>query len=77
MNAAVRQMENIDLISDTIGMEKIPESLLEAAELRLEYPDATLIELGKLMQSPLGKSGVNHRMRKLEEIAEKIRGNKP
>jgi hypothetical protein len=77
VNAAVRQMENIELISETIGLDNIPESLREAAELRLEYPDASLIELGKLMQSPLGKSGVNHRMRKLEEIAEKIRGKKP
>jgi DNA-binding protein WhiA len=77
VNAAVRQMENIDLISDTIGLDNIPESLREAAELRLEYPDASLVELGKLMQSPLGKSGVNHRMRKIEEIAEKIRGGKP
>lgn len=77
VNAAVRQKENIDLIKDTIGLEKIPKPIREAAELRLKYPDACLAELGKLMQSPLGKSGVNHRMRKIEEIAEKIRGNKP
>lgn len=76
VNAAVRQIENIDLIRNTIGLEKIPEPLREAADLRLKYPDACLAELGKLMQSPLGKSGVNHRMRKIEEIAEKIRGNK-
>lgn len=77
VNAAVRQIENIDLIRNTIGLEKIPEPLREAAELRLKYPDACLAELGKLMQSPLGKSGVNHRMRKIEEIAGKIRVNKP
>lgn len=76
VNAAVRQIENIDLIRNTIGLEKIPEPLREAAELRVKYPDACLAELGKLMQSPLGKSGVNHRMRKIEEIAGKIRGNK-
>jgi len=77
VNAAVRQIENINLIRNTVGLEKIPEHLRETAELRLKYPDACLAELGKLMQSPLGKSGVNHRMRKIEEIAEKIRGNKP
>lgn len=76
VNAAVRQIENIDLIKKTVGLDKIPGSLREAAELRLKYPDACLVELGKLMQSPLGKSGVNHRMRKIEEIAEKIRGDK-
>lgn len=76
VNAAVRQIENIDLIRNTIGLEKIPEPLRETADLRLKYPDACLAELGKLMQSPLGKSGVNHRMRKIEEIAEKIRGSK-
>jgi DNA-binding protein WhiA len=77
VNAAVRQVENIELISSTIGLGNIPETIREAAELRLEYPDATLVELGKLMQAPLGKSGVNHRMRKIEEIAERIRGKKP
>ncbi|MDD2553015.1 MAG: DNA-binding protein WhiA [Desulfotomaculaceae bacterium] len=76
VNAAVRQIENINLINNTLGLEKIPESLRETAELRLKYPGACLAELGKLMRSPLGKSGVNHRLRKIEEIAEKIRGNK-
>lgn len=76
VNAAVRQIENINLISHTLGLEKIPEPLRETAELRLKYPGACLAELGKLMRSPLGKSGVNHRLRKIEEIAEKIRSNK-
>ncbi len=73
VNAAVRQIENINLISDTLGLEKIPEPLRETAELRLKHPGACLAELGKLMRTPLGKSGVNHRLRKIEEIAEKIR----
>lgn len=76
VNAAVRQIENINLIRTTLGLEKIPEPLRETAELRLKYPGACLAELGKLMRSPLGKSGVNHRLRKIEEIAEKIRDNK-
>lgn len=76
VNAAVRQIENINLIRTTLGLGKIPEPLRETAELRLKYPGACLAELGKLMRSPLGKSGVNHRLRKIEEIAEKIRDNK-
>lgn len=76
VNAAVRQIENIELIRDTVGLEKIPESLKETAEIRLKYPDACLKELGNLMQPPLGKSGVNHRLRKIEELAEKIRSGK-
>jgi len=76
VNAAVRQLENIELIRDTIGLEQIPDSLREAAELRVRYPDANLKELGDMMKPRLGKSGVNHRLRKIEEIAERIRSGK-
>lgn len=57
VNASIRQIEDINLISDTLGLGKIPEPLREIAELRLKYPGVCLAELGKLMQSPLGKSG--------------------
>lgn len=77
VNAAVRQLENIELIRDSLGFAKLPGSLREAAELRIRYPDASLKELGDMMQPQLGKSGVNHRLRKLEEIALKIRGGRP
>ncbi|OPY55738.1 MAG: Sporulation transcription regulator WhiA [Pelotomaculum sp. PtaU1.Bin035] len=73
VNASVRQLENIKLVRDTIGFDQMPASLREAAELRVKYPDASLKELGDIMQPRLGKSGINHRLRKLEEIAEKIR----
>lgn len=73
VNAAVRQLENIELIKNTLGLEKLPDTLREMAELRLKYTEASLKELGSMFQPPLGKSGVNHRLRKLEEIAEKIR----
>ncbi|NQS75400.1 MAG: DNA-binding protein WhiA [Peptococcaceae bacterium] len=76
VNASIRQIEDINLISDTLGLGKIPEPLREIAELRLKYPGVCLAELGKLMQSPLGKSGVNHRLRKIAEIAKKIRDSK-
>ena len=47
----------------------------ETAELRLEYPDASLQELGQMLNPPIGKSGVNHRLRKLSEIADELRMN--
>ena len=74
VSAAVKQAEDIRYIRDTIGFGELPEGLLEIAELRLEYPNATLKELGDLLSTPLGKSGVNHRLRKLSEIAEQLKG---
>lgn len=76
VDAALRQVDSIILIRDTVGLAQIPESLRETAELRIKYPDASLRELGDMMQPRLGKSGVNHRLRKIEEIAEKIRAGK-
>lgn len=72
VNASMRQIHNIELIKTRIGFDNIPEGLAEIAELRLMYPDASLKELGEMMDPPIGKSGVNHRLRKLDEIAEKI-----
>ena len=76
VNAAVRQLENIKYLAETIGLDKLPKALREAAEYRLEYPDASLKELGELWDPPVGKSGVNHRMRKIERMAEKLRSRK-
>lgn len=73
VSAAVKQIEDIMLIRDTIGFGELPEHLRQMAELRLEYPDTPLKELGTLMDPPVGKSGVNHRLRKLSEIAENCR----
>lgn len=72
VNAAVKQIEDITRIRDTIGFEQLPEHLREMAELRLEYPDAPLKELGGYLEPPVGKSGVNHRLRKLSAIAEEL-----
>lgn len=71
--ASMRQISNIELIKNRIGFDNIPENLAEIAELRLMYPDASLKELGEMVSPPIGKSGINHRLRKLDEIAEKIR----
>lgn len=73
VGAAVRQLEDIRLIEETVGLSELPEALREMAEIRTRYPDATLAELGAYFSPPVGKSGVNHRLRKITAIAEKLR----
>lgn len=73
VNAAVKQVQDIELIRDRIGFDNLPETLREMAQLRLEYPEAALKELGNYLDPPVGKSGVNHRLRKLSAIAEELR----
>ena len=73
VNAAMRQINNIKYLKNRIGLGKIPKGLIEIAELRLRFEDASLKELGEMMNPPIGKSGVNHRLRKLDEIAQNIR----
>lgn len=72
VNAAVRQMEDIRYIQEKKGLESLPNHLKEIAALRLEYPDASLKELGSYLNPPVGKSGVNHRLRRISEIAAKM-----
>ena len=76
VNASVRQIENIKLIQDTIGISSLPENLQEIARIRLECEDMTLKELGEMLEPPIGKSGVNHRLRKIEEIANDLRSKR-
>jgi len=73
VSAALKQINDITFIRDTIGFESLPPSLAEMARLRLEKPEATLKELGEDLEPPVGKSGVNHRLRKLCEMADKLR----
>lgn len=73
VNASSRQIEDILLIRDRYGFQNLSEPLRQMAEVRLEYPEAALKELGTYMDPPIGKSGVNHRLRKLGELADKIR----
>ena len=75
VSAAVKQIEDITYIKDTIGLDNLPEGLKDVALTRLAHPDVPLKELGGLLDVPVGKSGVNHRLRKLSEMAEKLRGN--
>lgn len=72
VNAAVRQVERIHRIDREIGLGKLPKSLRDAAELRLANPEATLQELVDLSGGRPGKSGMNHRFRKLEQIAAEL-----
>lgn len=76
VTAATKQIEDIQYIKDSMGFSKLSEGLEEVARLRLEHPDASLKELGQLLSSPIGKSGVNHRLRKLGEIADSLREEK-
>lgn len=70
INASIEQIEAIRKLKDTGKFEKMEDPLKEIAELRLEYPNASLIELGKMLKKPVGKSGVNYRLRKIMEIAD-------
>jgi len=73
VNAASKQIEDILYIKDTVGFGQLQPNLREIAEIRLEYPDATLKELGQLLEPTVGKSGVNHRLRKLSEFADSLK----
>ncbi len=73
VGAAMKDIEDIRYIESHGGLKQLPEGLREMAEIRIEYPDATLQGLGDNMEPPLGKSGVNHRLRKIREFAERLR----
>ena len=73
INAAVKQIEDIKLIKKKKKFNTLPEGLQEIANLRVENPDVSLVELGKMLKEPIGKSGVNHRLKKLSAIAEDLR----
>jgi len=73
VNAAVRQVESIKLIQNEIGLDRLPKNLKEVAKLRLAFPDESLKELGAMLNPPVGKSGVNHRLRRIEKIADELR----
>ncbi|GIP46156.1 putative sporulation transcription regulator WhiA [Paenibacillus sp. J45TS6] len=76
IGAAVRQIENIKLLDKEVGLETLPDKLREVAEVRLANPDINLKEVGELLKGTVSKSGVNHRLRKIDEMAEKIRVEK-
>lgn len=75
IGAAVRQIDNIRLLQREVGLESLPEKLREVAEIRLQHPDMNLKEVGDMLKGNVSKSGVNHRLRKIDELAEKLRNS--
>ncbi|MBM7704519.1 DNA-binding protein WhiA [Metabacillus iocasae] len=78
IGAAIRQVDNIRYIEETVGLDVLPDKLKEIARLRVEYQDVTLKELGEMVSGgQISKSGINHRLRKIDEIADKLRAGQP
>ncbi|SFI81763.1 hypothetical protein SAMN02799624_02339 [Paenibacillus sp. UNC496MF] len=73
IGAAVRQIDNIKLLEREVGLESLPDKLREVAHIRLSHPDLNLTEVGEMLKGKVSKSGVNHRLRKIDELAEKLR----
>jgi len=73
VNASLRQIYNIEYIDRVMGIDNLPENLVDIAKIRLEHREDSLKELGMKLDPQVGKSGVNHRLRKLEEIAEELK----
>ena len=74
--AASRQAQAISWLIQSAGEASLPPALLQTAKLRLQHPEASLEELGKLLDPPVGKSGVNHRLRRLEQMAAELKENR-
>jgi len=72
VTAASRQIEDILFLRDYYGFERLPDNLRQMAEVRLEYPEASLTQLGEMMDPPMKKSGINNRLKKIGEIASKL-----
>jgi len=73
LNASYKQIENIRYIQETVGMEALPEPLREIARLRMENEDATLSDLVRLTGGEVGRSGINHRLRRINRFAQELR----
>lgn len=73
LKASGKQIEDIEYIADTIGLENLPDDLINIAEVRMEFPEMSLRELGEALDKPLGRSGANHRLKRLSEIADRLR----
>lgn len=76
INASVAQVNDIKLIQNLKKFDELPDYLREIAIVRLENPDASLKALGEMLENPIGKSGVNHRLKKIHEIAEELKQRK-
>lgn len=74
--ASVNQIQDIRLIESELGLDSLPATLREIAEVRLEYPEFSLNELGEILEPPIGRSGVNHRLKRIKQIADQLREDK-
>ena len=72
VNAAVKQIDAINKLKESGKYNSLSENLKEIAELRIKYPDVSLVELGKMLNPPIGKSGVNHRMKAILKLVEEL-----
>jgi len=79
VKAASRQAEDIMLVKKVNGFDNLSDELRQTARLRLSHPDVSLSELAALHHAPVSRSGINHRLRRLSEMADRIREaqNKP
>jgi DNA-binding protein WhiA len=73
VSASVKQMEDIRYIHDTVGIQYLPDALRETTQMRIQFPEVSLKELGSMLNPPVGKSGVNHRLRKISMIVQNLR----
>lgn len=76
INAAISQINDIQYIEDTLGLSELPHTLYEVAILRRDYPEASLTELGGMLDPAVGKSGINHRLRRISKFAEDLKKRK-
>ncbi len=73
ISASAKQVEDIMYLRETVGFSQLSDGLAQMAKMRLENPEATIKELGEMMDPPLAKSAVNHRLRRLCEMARNLR----
>ena len=76
VNASVDQINDIKLIKRLKKFDELPDYLKEIAQVRIENPDVSLKVLGEMLDNPIGKSGINHRLKKIHDIAESLRKEK-
>ena len=76
INAALKQIEDIEFIKKMGKFNELPDNLQEVANLRVENPEISLLELGKMLSNPVGKSGVNYRLKAISSFAEELKGGR-
>lgn len=76
LKASENQIKDIEYIAATVGLNYLSKELQNIAEVRMEYPECSLREIGEMLDKPLGRSGANHRLRRISEIAEELREKK-